>query len=295
MVLSKRLSNHWLHAARIISLLTVASVLVACSATRYAYNQAPPLLNWWIDGWFDFSNEQEAKVKDSLVQLHNWHRTQMLPQWGTMLQQLADDMPNNMTPERICYWGDQMQQQIDKLAQQAIVYATPIVPTMGPRQWKQLEKKIRERNEDWQKEWMLPTLQAQLDHRYTTLFEQAEKWYGPLDKTQQQLMRSSLEQSVWNAQQQLDQVMQRQRDLQKTLRSLQGATPQASQQALQDLWARSQQPMNDNDRIYTEKLRQEMCQTIAKFHNSTNAEQRRFAQKVLLGYLEDVQALVSQR
>lgn len=283
------------HIARIICLLLLPCLLAACSATRYAYNQAPVLLNWWVADWFDFDRDQAAKVKDSLVQLHDWHRAQMLPVWAQQLQQLTDEMANTTTPERICAWGDQIQQQIDLLAQQAISLSAPIATGMGPRQWKQLDKRIQERNEEWRKEWMPATNQEQLEHRYDKTSEQAEKWYGSLEKSQRQLIRSSLEQSNWSAQKQLDQVIKRQKDLQATLRSVQGRSPAEAHTMLQDLWKRSQQPTNEADRAYHEQLRLEVCQTIARFHNSTTAEQRKYAQKRLQGYVDDMQALVLQR
>jgi hypothetical protein len=54
-------------------LLIIAAVLLpglaGCSAIKLAYNQAPDLTYWWLDGYFDFNGQQSPKVRDELAKL----------------------------------------------------------------------------------------------------------------------------------------------------------------------------------------------------------------------------------
>ena len=74
------------NVARIIGLLSVAVALAGCSAIKLGYNSLPQVSSWWLDGYIDFSDEQEPRVRDDLARLHQWHRRQELPKIGALLQ-----------------------------------------------------------------------------------------------------------------------------------------------------------------------------------------------------------------
>ena len=49
--------------ARALVLGLLSLVLVGCSALRLAYNQAPSLGYWWIDGYADLNDAQTSVLR----------------------------------------------------------------------------------------------------------------------------------------------------------------------------------------------------------------------------------------
>ena len=49
--------------ARALVLGLLSLVLVGCSALRLAYNQAPSLSYWWIDGYADLNEAQTGQMR----------------------------------------------------------------------------------------------------------------------------------------------------------------------------------------------------------------------------------------
>ena len=59
--------------------------LGGCSSIRLAYNSAPSLVWWWLDGYVDFSREQTPQVKAGIDRLFDWHRATQLPDYVPLL------------------------------------------------------------------------------------------------------------------------------------------------------------------------------------------------------------------
>ena len=61
--------------ARALVLGLLSLVLVGCSALRLAYNQAPSLGYWWIDGYADLNEAQTGQLRRDIDAFFAWHRT----------------------------------------------------------------------------------------------------------------------------------------------------------------------------------------------------------------------------
>ena len=72
-------------ALLLLALLTV-TLLGACSAARLAYNQAPTLTYWWVDGHVDLANGQSEPVRQDIDRFFAWHRSEALPAYIGLLQ-----------------------------------------------------------------------------------------------------------------------------------------------------------------------------------------------------------------
>ena len=78
--------NRWTRLPRIIAVLAVTAVLVACSAVRVVYSQAPELAYWYLDSYVDFNGEQSLQVRAGLKKVQTWHRQTQLPAYIDILQ-----------------------------------------------------------------------------------------------------------------------------------------------------------------------------------------------------------------
>ena len=122
------------NSARIISLLVLACLLQACSAVKLAYNQAPELAYWYLDGYVDFSSEQSAQDKDDLNRLQTWHRQTQLPIYIDTLQKMQQKIPLDVNAQDVCSILSDIRRKFVVLSDQTQLTVVGMMDTLTPSQ-----------------------------------------------------------------------------------------------------------------------------------------------------------------
>ncbi len=282
---------------RIISLLALTSLLAACSTLKFAYDQSPQLLYWWLDGYLDFSSTQAPQVRDELAKLQQWHRrTQLLP-YADTLQKLQQLMPETLTAEQVCSVYEGLRNSLQAVAEQAEPAVVSLAMGLDPEQIRHLEAKYAKNNTAWRKDWISASPQAQADKHLDNIQERLEMLYGRLTSAQKDWLRGAIADARLDSQPTYTERLRRQQDALATLQKI--ATdkpPQAQVRVLmQGYLARSLNSPDPAYRSYQSRLTQEGCAGFAQLHNGTSAAQRETAVKKLQGYERDLRELAASR
>ena len=80
-------------ACRTFALVACVLFLQGCSAVKLAYNQAPQLVYWRLNNYFNLTEAQADRLRSELGDLHQWHRDQMLPQHAALLSRCSSGWP----------------------------------------------------------------------------------------------------------------------------------------------------------------------------------------------------------
>lgn len=282
---------------RIIGLLGLAAALAACSAVKLAYNTIDDVAYWWLDSYVDFSDEQTPRVREDLRRLHEWHRLNELPQFGSLLQGVEQLAPGNITPEQACGVFTRVRERLDALAVRAEPAVVTLASGLTPEQVAHLERKYEKNNANYRKDWIVPPPAQQAEKRFEQFLERAEMVYGKLDEPQRAVLRRELQHSVFDPKNILAERQRRQRDLLQTLRKIAGTTISlADARALMRGYLdRVRDPPERAAHAYQHALINESCATFAALHNSTNASQRESAVRRLRAYQRDLQDLTAQQ
>ena len=285
---------------RIISLLAALLLLPACSAVKLAYNQAPELAYWYLDGYVDFSDAQSLQVKADLAGLHAWHRQTQLPLYVDLLQTLQTQLPLDISPTQACsVFADVRQKAID-VTVQAEPAMTALASTLTPRQLDVLARKFAKDNVEWRSDYLDSTAKAARSKRVGQAVGRFELLYGSPSDAQRELIDKSVDQSRFDAAMSLGERLRRQRDTLQTLALLTASSPAdtdaftKSRAVLRALLDRSVNAPNVLYRDYVGKLTQDGCKTFSDLHNSTTAGQRSKAVATLGGYAKDLKALATR-
>ena len=282
---------------RVLGLLAVAGALQACSVMKLAYNQAPDLAYWYLDGHLDLTGEQSLRVKASLSQLQDWHRQTQLPAYITALQQLQQQLPSDTTAAAACRVVTDVRGKLAAVAQQAEPLAAGLAGMLQPGQLRHLEQKFAKNNAEALEEALDEAQDSSRNirqgKRYKKALSRAQDLYGTLDEPQRALIARRLEQSRFDARRLFAERQRRQHDTLQTLQPLASsqASPTQAQAALHGLVARTLSPPDPAMRSYLDALSQENCQSFAELHNSTTPAQRGKAVQTLRGYEEDFRIL----
>ena len=281
----------------VLGLLAVAGVLQACSVVKLAYNQAPDLAYWYLDGHLDFTGEQSLRVKASLSQLQDWHRQTQLPVYITALQQLQQQIPSDTTAAAACAVAADVRSSLGAVAQQAQPLAAGLAVMLQPGQLRHLEQKFVKTNAEAEDEQQDDRRKIRQGKRYRQALSRAESLYGTLDEPQRAVIAQRLEQSRFDLRRLFAERQRRQRDTLQTLQPMAAgqSSPVQAQAALRGLIERTLNPPDPALRRYLEELGQENCQGFAELHNSTTPDQRSKAVETLRGYEQDFRLLNARK
>ena len=283
-------------SARIISLLVLACLLQSCSAIKLAYNQAPELAYWYLDGYVDFSGEQSLQVKDDLNKLQDWHRQTQLPSYIDTLQKLQQKIPADMNAMEACGIFSEVQRRFVALSDQTQPVVVTLLDTLTSSQLEAMARKFDKGNAEFRSDFLQTATPANQGKRFKRAVSRAEMLYGRLDDKQLALLALQVEKSRFSGTLAYAERQRRQRDTLQTLRTLlkNQATTDQKRQAVRGLFERSLTSPNPNYASYVDTLTHEGCKNFADLHNSTTATQRRKAAATLLTYEQDMKTLSAQ-
>ena len=281
---------------RIIGLLSVAVALAGCSAIKLGYNSVPQVSVWWLDGYLDFTDDQEQRAREDLSRLHQWHRRQELPKLGVLLQQAERMVANEMTADEVCALVPPIRLRLAAIAGQAEPAAVTLALVLQPEQLTHLQRKYEKNNREYRKDWVdLPT-QDRRDKQFKQYVDRIETFYGRLEDSQRDVIRSQVERGVFNAETNLRERRRRQQDILQTLRKLAGqpvSLPDA-RSAIHQLVERALRSPDPTYRSYEEALVRHGCEILAAVHQSTTPQQRQSAVRRLRAYQRDLDELAAE-
>lgn len=297
-------------ARRILLALALATTLIvlgACSTARLAYNQAPNLLYWWLDGYMDFTSAQSPQARQDIDAFLAWHRSNELPTYARQLQQWQALATQDITPTQACTQFEAVRAAVQRASERGLEPLTRLAQQLSPEQQAHLQRHQAKSNESFEKDFVRGSPEQRLSQRLDKAVSRNEMLYGRLSPAQRELLQSSLQQSPWDAQKTQQERLRRQSDLLQTLQTVQalkngngngngnGAVNAAALNATRSYLARVLQSPTPGYSAYSQTQVQHGCTQFAALHNTTTPEQRTNAVRVLKGYEDDLQALVAQR
>jgi hypothetical protein len=277
----------------IIAAVVFTGLMTGCSAIKLAYNQAPDLSFWWLDGYFDFNGQQSPKVREELAKIFAWHRSNELPKTAALLQEAARLMPGEINAAQACKLYEQGRGLLDNITTQALPVMAEFAPTFTAAQLEHLQRKYAKNNEEYNRDYIKDSEAKRLKRA----IERSEMIYGKLEEPQVAVIKKVLANSGFDAQLSLKERKRRQQDALDTLGNLAEvkATPQAALQALRALNDRSWNSPDPAFRAYAQKLTEQSCANFALIHASTTAAQRAKAVQTLKGYEQDLRTLAASK
>jgi hypothetical protein len=290
---------NWLVSTRIggiILALGLALALSACSAIKLGYMNVPHLAWWWLDGYADFSDEQEPRVRDAIAALHAWHRRNELPRVAELLARMEQMAGGDITPQQACTVVQDVQARLKEVARQAEPAAVSLAAMLKQAQLRHLARKFRSNNERFRKEWIAIGPDEQLAKRYEQMLDRIESIYGTLDTPQRKVLRQRLAATSWDPNRMLARWQARQQELLQIITRISQGLPAGEGAAqLRGWFERLERPADAAYRAYQETLLQEGCATFSAVHQVTTPAQREQAVRRLRAWQRDLRDLSAQQ
>ena len=275
-------------------IVALLPLVVACSAVRLSYNQAPTLVYWWLDGYADFNGEQSPGVKTALDDWFGWHRASQLPDYVQALAAMGAMAADKVTPAQVCSTIGAWQQRGLRAYERAVPAMTDLVRSLTLEQIRHIERQYVRKH----KEAVADFLQAEPAERqkanYERALDRAESLYGKFNDSQRRRLAADLLVSPFSPERWLNERSLRNADTVRNLRQWQAdASDSATVQAgLRRFGQDAVQSPRADFRSYASTLLLSNCSMLAGLHNLTTPEQRQHAAGKLKGWEDDLRALI---
>ncbi|MGE4243813.1 DUF6279 family lipoprotein [Ramlibacter sp.] len=261
---------------------------------RFGYGSLPELSYWWLDSYFDFTDEQDLAVRQELARLHRWHRATELPRAVELLGRMEKIATGPVTAAQACAFAPEIQARIEAVAMQAEPAAAAIAATFSPDQMRHLERKYGRNNADFRKDMVESPVRAR-EKQEKTWVDRFEMVYGNIEDGQRAALRQAIAQSIFDAPRMLRERQRRQQDLLNTLRRMRepGVTTAQSRALLRGYIDRVKRSPDPEYARYQEAMLEEGCRFSAAMHALTTPEQRAHAARRLRGWQRDFRELAA--
>ncbi len=292
----------WFKLRRIIGLALLAFTLAGCSMVRLAYDQAPTLLYWWVDGYIDVSGEQTPKLRDAIDRWFVWHRRSQLPGYATLLARAQREVLEPTTPAAICAWLALGERRLDAALEEAVPAAAELMLTLTPEQLLHVERRMAKGNAEMRTDFLQPDPAERKAKSLERAVERFETLYGRLDAAQRERLAALLARSSFDPERWLAERRARQRELLQTMALVSTAgrsgidrstVLQQAQAAVRVIAERTTRSPRADYRGYQQRLMQDNCLLAATMHNAMTPTQKQAARTKLKGWEDDLRALIA--
>lgn len=273
----------------------LVAVLAACSAVSTSYNNAPFLITWWADSYFDLDGDQEAALKEGVRNLRAWHRTQ-LPEYARALSevQLRVGRPVGQPIETadVAWLFGESQKQMRRLVEHAAPEAAALAGCLRADNIAALQKKMAKKNAEFEEDYITATLEKRQDKRYERVLAEAERWYGSFNREQKKKIHAMTDLLPGNYPLVLEDRRRRQAELVTILTAAVDKsvpTPEIARRLAR--WADFEQGRTPAFQEYAARYKREMEKLFAGVANLADAGQRETAMKNVGEYMDQFNAL----
>jgi hypothetical protein len=279
------------------ALFAAALLLGGCSALRFAYDQGPDIVFWWLDGYADFDAAQAPRVRAAIGDWFHWNRSTQLPDYAALLARAEEEMTADATPEQLCRWNDTVRQRIALAFDGAVPAIATLARGLTPAQIEHIGKRFEKRNAEYRDDYRLGGDAAEQQRASEKrALERAEMMYGRLDEAQRERIARGVAVSPFDAEVWFAERKARQADIVATLRRLrtERLTPAEAEQAVRGVAAPFSRSPRADYRSYERTVTQYNCVFAAAVHNATTPAQRQAAIRKLKGWEAALRALIAE-
>ena len=174
-------------AATLVSALIVAG----CSLATVAYNNAPTVLIYALNDYFDLTTEQEEWLKPRLNRFIEWHRATELPAYRRLLDDATRQVGEGARAEDARVLYENGRTRVARAGDRALPDLAAFLLQLEPRQIAHLEKKLAADNRQMAEEAAVP-LATRQQKRVEKAVERYEEWFGSLSAAQAAKIRAAM-------------------------------------------------------------------------------------------------------
>jgi hypothetical protein len=203
-----------LRAAKYALIAGLAALLVSCTFTKFAYNQADTVAAWMVDDYFDLDSTQKQEFQKRFDRFYTWHRYEQLPEYSQFMRTARTRFQDGLSREDVMWFMDGLRTRVRTAGRQVAPDAAALLATLTPAQIENLQKKFEKDNRKYVRERKLNgTPQERQEAEAKRIIKQIEDWLAPLSNEQEQRITAMIKDLPPMEQQRYAERLRRQKEL----------------------------------------------------------------------------------
>ena len=276
---------------RFALLAIVAALLVSCSFSKFAYNQADTVAAWMVDDYFDLDAQQKQEFKQRFNRFYAWHRYEQLPEYSQFIRGARSRMQASLKSEDVLWFADGIRARFRTAARQAAPEAAALLATLTPAQIENLQRKWDKDNRKYVKERKLNgTLGERQEAEAKRLIKQLEEWLAPLNAEQEQRVLTMTRDLPQLEQERYAERLRRQKEFMEVL-SHRSEDPQRFTARLTDWMVSWERGRNPEYQKQLDASWQKRAELFVAVERTFTGEQRTVALQRMQSYSDDLTQL----
>ena len=200
--------------AKYVLIAAVAALLVSCTFTKFAYNQADTIAAWMVDDYFDLDGPQKQEFQKRFERFYVWHRYEQLPDYAQFMRTARSRFQAGLSREDVLWFADGLRARVRTAGRHIAPEAAALLATLTPGQIEHLQRKWDKDNRKYVRERKLNgSLEERQEAEAKRIIKQIEDWLAPLTNEQESRITALARELPPIEQQRYQERLRRQREL----------------------------------------------------------------------------------
>ena len=272
-----------------ICLICALLFLGACSSTTFVYNRLDFILPWYLDDYAELNRGQEKYLDELLSPFLAWHRSDELPRYVKVLEDIEASLDQPVTAEVVAAISAEFENAWFRLEGEALDWLLDLGARLSDDQIQGFLAELQEQQQDYEEKYLTRSDQEFHEESYDNLLDSMQDYLGRLNGAQRDLLRDT-----GNGLLRSDRTWLRERAawLEKLAILLQ-REPGWQRRVREAIAARDENVSPEYLRIYEHNLRL-IHSAVAELLNSRTEKQDRRLRRKLSELREDLESLIAQ-
>ena len=274
---------------RNITLAMIVLLLTACSSTTFLYNRLDFIIPWYLDDYVDLNKAQRSQLDGLLAPFLEWHRSEELPRYRDILDDMIANLDQPATPESVAQMSANLEQAWFRLEAEAVEWLLALGEELEDAQIEEFLAELAKSQKKYEKKYLDRDDEEYREELYDSFKDSAQDFLGRLDWGQ----RALLETASGNMQRSDDAWLSERAEWIEQMRQYLRREP-GWQQAVRDGLATREESVSPE---YRETFNHNLAvinQLVADVLNSRSEKQDARLRKKLNGFREDLDTLIAQ-
>ena len=173
-------------------LLVLLLVLIGgCSSTTFIYNRLDFILPWYLDDYVDLNRAQDAFLDEQLEPFLAWHRSEELPLYVDILDNVDAALDTQLTSQDIEALSLQIEQAWFRLEARALDWLLSLGGELSDEQVQEFLGELWKKQEKYEKKYLDRSDEEYREDSFESMLDNTQDYLGRLDSTQKQVLEDA--------------------------------------------------------------------------------------------------------
>lgn len=180
------LIGHEVVTMKSLKVFTFILLLLSLSActVKLVYNNLDWVVKWYVDDYISLTAEQKPIFNAHLAELLHYHRQHHLPEYASLLQDIAREADQGLTVDEIQSYQNRFGHLIETLVAEAIDPLTILLAQMNDQQVQALQDGFDKANRSFIERFISTSEDAQRQRQAQNLAKMLQRFVGSLNTQQ---------------------------------------------------------------------------------------------------------------